>query len=136
MNSRVLSTFLNELDGITTENNDEEGGVLVVVTCSSISLLDDALIRPGRLHLHVHLDYPTEQERVDILTAALRNVACAPDVDAEAVLRSKMLFRPSGSDIAGLCRTAVENALREAIMRDQLNDIEERQWMVSSAHFS
>jgi len=68
--SRILSTFLNELDGIvglvgassSTDNSNsctgtEDGGgkgyhryesrILVIIACQNIDSLDEALIRPG-----------------------------------------------------------------------------------------
>eukprot|EP01031_Cornospumella_fuschlensis_P027457 gene27457-33160_t len=69
LHNRILSTFLNELDGIVSHTsqkayNDQREGVksqryedvvLVVVVCRDVNMLDEALIRPGRLHEHVHL---------------------------------------------------------------------------------
>lgn len=61
--NRILSTFLNELDGVGTEAIVETDGgtttagagttqggeqvVFVIVSCADISQLDEALIRPG-----------------------------------------------------------------------------------------
>jgi SpoVK/Ycf46/Vps4 family AAA+-type ATPase len=50
--NRILSTFLNELDGVTGERNHQyvisnDSQVFVIAACSSLELLDEALIRPG-----------------------------------------------------------------------------------------
>lgn len=58
--NRILSTFLNELDGIGSELAVNEGTaskpgsregdeqiVFVVVSCSDVQQLDEALVRPG-----------------------------------------------------------------------------------------
>lgn len=64
LHGRILSTFLNELDGIvssgggngSSDNDDSEGGqnreqgspqVLVIAACQDIANLDEALVRPG-----------------------------------------------------------------------------------------
>jgi transitional endoplasmic reticulum ATPase len=129
LNSRVLSTFLNELDGITGQkdsggstNDNNEGGVLVVVTCSSLSILDEALIRPGRLHVHIHLDFPTAAEVKQIMEVKLSNLPVADDVTVDSVLQRLNLFQPTASDLNGICRRAVEAALREAITDDKHHD--------------
>lgn len=47
--NRILSTFLNELDGIAVANSSSSlsSFVLVIVACKSLDILDEALIRPG-----------------------------------------------------------------------------------------
>jgi SpoVK/Ycf46/Vps4 family AAA+-type ATPase len=126
LNSRILSTFLNELDGITGENCGDEGGVLVVVTCSSIEVLDDALTRPGRLHQHFYLGFPTADDMIDILALKMHSIPRDADASAENILASLPQIRRTGSDIAGLCGRAVEYALREAIRgncADNINNL-------------
>lgn len=58
--NRILSTFLNELDGVGShsikglddaasmvQSDTDEQVVFVAVSCSDIEKLDEALIRPG-----------------------------------------------------------------------------------------
>lgn len=54
LHNRVLSTFLNELDGILSHAGQHaarraayEDVVLVVVVCRDQNMLDEALVRPG-----------------------------------------------------------------------------------------
>ncbi len=58
LHSRVLSTFLNHLDGISAAtvtgsiskdraDAASDGSVLVICACSNADDLDDALVRPG-----------------------------------------------------------------------------------------
>ncbi len=56
IHNRILSTFLNELDGVSVptnvQNNHDkkislETTVFVLAACKDIKLLDEALIRPG-----------------------------------------------------------------------------------------
>lgn len=63
LHNRILSTFLNELDGILSHASQHaypgraggrrgqriayEDVVLVVVVCRDMSMLDEALVRPG-----------------------------------------------------------------------------------------
>ncbi|KAI9324100.1 P-loop containing nucleoside triphosphate hydrolase protein [Zopfochytrium polystomum] len=51
---RVLSTLLNEMDGVT----EQRRGVLVVATSRAPWALDAALVRPGRLEQVVHVPPP------------------------------------------------------------------------------
>lgn len=144
MNTRVLSTFLNELDGVTSGFSilSNEDTVLVIVACQNLQRLDSALIRPGRLHLHYHLHIPGDTDILDILRVHLLNmplqdsttVDCSKSnsdsnisdstemnaVSAEAVfelLHSTCLHRQSltGADISGVCKRAKQIALSHAI---------------------
>jgi SpoVK/Ycf46/Vps4 family AAA+-type ATPase len=57
LHNRILSTFLNELDGISASSPDIvdlhqkrtsiESTVFVLAACKDLSQLDEALIRPG-----------------------------------------------------------------------------------------
>lgn len=54
LHGRILSTFLNELDGIVSgpksgEGSRDEGSqqVLVIAACQNVAHLDEALVRPG-----------------------------------------------------------------------------------------
>ncbi|KAI8908472.1 P-loop containing nucleoside triphosphate hydrolase protein [Gorgonomyces haynaldii] len=62
VNERVLSTLLNEMDGIS-----ENDGVIYVCCTNRPWELDDALIRPGRLDHLVYLPLPDESSRLDII---------------------------------------------------------------------
>ncbi len=57
---RLLSTFLNEMDGVTGRNSV---GVICVGTTTRPDELDDALLRPGRLDHLVYMALPSEAER-------------------------------------------------------------------------
>ena len=47
LHGRVLSTFLNELDGVVARESGPESAVLVLAACSEVEALDEALLRPG-----------------------------------------------------------------------------------------
>ena len=50
VNARILSTLLNEMDGIGLKRD-----ILVLGTCRDISRCDDALLRPGRLDVLIQV---------------------------------------------------------------------------------
>ena len=121
--NRILSTFLNELDGISNrgENtgNSFEHEVLVVTACLDIKLLDEALIRPGRLHYHILLDKPGYDDVVDILEHEIKRSnrnAYDEEVNIPFIATSIMPINPSSSTIISLCKQAIAIALREAIV--------------------
>ncbi|KAI8847406.1 P-loop containing nucleoside triphosphate hydrolase protein [Chytridium lagenaria] len=64
LHERILSTLLNEMDGVSSRE-----GVMVVGTTSKPEKLDDALLRPGRLDQHIYIPLPTLHDRLSILTS-------------------------------------------------------------------
>lgn len=59
---RVVNQFLCYLDGVSNLE-----GVFILAASSKPHLIDPALLRPGRIDKHVFLDYPTSEERFDLL---------------------------------------------------------------------
>lgn len=51
-NAATLSGMLNAIDGVATPH-----GLVVVMTTNNREVLDEALIRPGRVDLEMHIDY-------------------------------------------------------------------------------
>jgi transitional endoplasmic reticulum ATPase len=73
---RVLSTILNELDGV-----DSAGGVILVGATNRLDMIDPALLRPGRFDHLVHVPLPDAKGRHDILLKCSRNMKMSADVD-------------------------------------------------------
>lgn len=115
VNSRILSTFLNELDGI--QGGSAGAGVVVVVTCRLFDSLDEALVRPGRLQHHIHLSYPSTEDVQAIISARL-----GPARDEIAQIRQGCMEAGDGlvtcADVDGLCQLAVRSQLREKILKE------------------
>lgn len=53
---RVLSTLLNEMDGICGNSNSKKN-VLVIGATNRRDLIDDALLRPGRFDRHIYVHF-------------------------------------------------------------------------------
>jgi SpoVK/Ycf46/Vps4 family AAA+-type ATPase len=73
---RVLSTLLNEMDGIETSV-----GVIVVAATNRVHAIDPALLRPGRFDAIVQVPLPSPADRADILRIHTRDMTLAHDVD-------------------------------------------------------
>jgi cell division protease FtsH len=73
---QTLNQLLACMDGVDSSNN----GVIVVGATNRASLLDPALLRPGRFDRIVQIDLPDAQGRADILAVHTRNLKLAPDV--------------------------------------------------------
>lgn len=101
----ILATLLTEMDGVAGAE-----GILVVAATNRPHALDPALLRPGRLELHIHVPLPDEAGRVEILGVHTRAVPLAPDVDLRALAAATGGF--SGAELEGLCREAAMAGLR------------------------
>lgn len=65
LGGRLLTTLLNELDGIDTTDS----GVVLVACTTDIESVDPAFLRPGRMDSHIHLPYITDPETISRLIA-------------------------------------------------------------------
>jgi transitional endoplasmic reticulum ATPase len=105
---RVVSQLLTELDGL-----EELEDVVVVATSNRPDLIDNALLRPGRLDRHVHVPVPDEDARRAILDVHTRNKPLADDVDLDSVARRTEGY--VGADLEAVAREASMAATREFI---------------------
>ncbi|KAG3108429.1 hypothetical protein PI124_g11113 [Phytophthora idaei] len=127
--ARVLSTFLNEMDGVGsqrvtassvshTEGSSiaDSGGILVVAATNRKDALDAALVRPGRIDKTVEIGFPTHEDVEDILALYTRKMPLADDVNIqELAARPRGSRTFTGADIAAVCKEAAFRALREDI---------------------
>lgn len=72
VSERLLSTLLNEMDGVI-----DSTGILVIGCTRNIQMLDDALIRPGRLDHHIEVGLPSPVDIEQILRAFLGHLHIA-----------------------------------------------------------
>ncbi|RHZ60951.1 hypothetical protein Glove_350g136 [Diversispora epigaea] len=70
VNGRVLSTLLNEMDGI-----QELKDVLVIGCTNRSDRIDDAILRPGRIDQLLYVGFPTKQDQINICKVILQRIA-------------------------------------------------------------
>jgi SpoVK/Ycf46/Vps4 family AAA+-type ATPase len=105
---RIVTTFLTEMDGIF-----HTSGVFVLAATSRKEALDSALLRPGRLDLHITLSLPDTPARLAILKGyATKMPLPADDIMNALAAATKGL---SGADLVNLCREAAMTSLRESL---------------------
>lgn len=112
---RVLSTLLNEMDGLDTTT---EAQVVVVAATNRLDMLDEALLRPGRFDNVLAVRPPqTAAERLAVLRVHARGMSLAAGV-AEAVLprlaaQEEATGGLSGAQLEAVCREAGLACMRE-----------------------
>ncbi|XP_049539461.1 spermatogenesis-associated protein 5-like protein 1 [Anopheles darlingi] len=110
VNMGVLSTLLLEMDGIGQAQQSasalsaDANRVVVLAATNRPDMVDDALLRPGRLTKLIHIPAPDEGTRLSILRKIAEGIPLAPDVDLTLVATRTERF--SGADLNNLCSQA------------------------------
>ncbi|GAB2234394.1 hypothetical protein Drorol1_Dr00003645 [Drosera rotundifolia] len=105
---RVVNQFLTELDGVEVLS-----GVFVFAATSRPDLLDAALLRPGRLDRLLFCDFPSVEDRLDILAVLSRKLPLADDVELAVIAHLTEGF--SGADLQALLSDAQLAAVQELL---------------------
>eukprot|EP00578_Thalassiosira_sp_NH16_P006297 CAMPEP_0181121864 /NCGR_PEP_ID=MMETSP1071-20121207/24983_1 /TAXON_ID=35127 /ORGANISM="Thalassiosira sp., Strain NH16" /LENGTH=906 /DNA_ID=CAMNT_0023206747 /DNA_START=72 /DNA_END=2792 /DNA_ORIENTATION=+ len=119
--SRILTTLLNEMDGITNAGGKQ--GVLVVATTNRLDAIDAALLRPGRLEEHVLLSNPKSICIRDILKIQTEKMPLNDDVDLTRLSGMLELSQASCAEIEGICRDACLIAMRRCSEKAMLDNL-------------
>ena len=132
----VVSQILTELDGM-----EELKNVTILAATNRPDMLDDALLRPGRLERHIYVPAPDEVSRKKIFEVYLGGETgsiLAKDVDVDELVKHTEGY--AGADIESLVREAKMAAMREFILtmgdRDEKDRIDAiKNVMLTKAHF-
>ncbi|BGP68048.1 transport between ER and Golgi ATPase protein [Rhodotorula toruloides] len=108
----VVNQLLSKMDGVDQLNN-----ILLIGMTNRMDMIDEALLRPGRLEVHIEISLPDEQGRVQILTihtAKMRqNGVMGRDVDLLELATLTKNF--SGAEIGGLVKSATSFAFNRHV---------------------
>lgn len=115
-NSGVHDTVVNQLlakiDGVEQLNN-----ILVIGMTNRRDMIDEALMRPGRLEVQMEISLPDENGRSQILNIHTRRMRefkkINPDVDCRELATLTKNF--SGAELEGLVRAAQSTAMNRLI---------------------
>ena len=80
-------------------------------------ILDEALIRPGRLDQLIYIPLPDKPSRLNIFKANLRKSPVHPNVNMNFCADLTEGF--TGADITELCQRACKAAIRESIAAEE-----------------
>lgn len=108
----VVNQLLSKIDGVNSLNN-----ILVIGMTNRKDMIDEALLRPGRLEVHVEISLPDEEGRQQILrihTAKMReNNMLGDDVRIESLATQTQNY--SGAELEGVCKSAASYALNRHV---------------------
>lgn len=129
----IVNQLLTKIDGVDALNN-----ILLIGMTNRKDMLDEAMLRPGRLEVHIEIGLPDEKGRIQILNIhsnrMSENEFLGADVDLAELARRTGNF--SGAEIEGLVKSAVSFALmRQVDMNDIGAPIDEENIKVTMADF-
>ncbi|KAI2622823.1 P-loop containing nucleoside triphosphate hydrolase protein [Xylaria nigripes] len=103
----VVNQLLSKLDGVDQLNN-----ILLIGMTNRKDMIDDALLRPGRLEVHLEISLPDEPGRLEIIkihTSKMKtNGLLNPDVNLDELASLTKNF--SGAELNGLVKAAASFA--------------------------
>ena len=117
----IVNQLLTKIDGVDALNN-----ILLIGMTNRKDMLDEAILRPGRLEVHIEIGLPDEAGRHQILkihsSKMSENEFLGRDVDVAELARRTKNF--SGAEIEGLVKSAVSFALARQIDFQNLSSME------------
>ncbi|KAL4613568.1 paraplegin [Arapaima gigas] len=105
---QTLNQLLVEMDGMVSTDH-----VIVLASTNRADILDNALMRPGRLDRHIFIDLPTLQERKEIFELHLKILKLTQPAEFYSLRLAELTPGFSGADIANICNEAALHAARE-----------------------
>ncbi|KAH0840245.1 P-loop containing nucleoside triphosphate hydrolase protein [Lanmaoa asiatica] len=108
----VVNQLLSKMDGVDRLNN-----ILVIGMTNRADLIDEALLRPGRLEVHMEISLPDAEGRYQILrihTAKMRtNKVMDNDVNLQEL--AQLMKNYSGAEIEGFVKSATSFAFNRHV---------------------
>merc|ERR1711933_549324 len=117
----VVNQLLSMIDGVNALNN-----VLIIGMTNRKDLLDDALLRSGRLEVHIEIGLPDEEGREQIFRIHTKSLRDNGFLD-ENISISELAKRTknyTGAEIEGVVRSAVSYAMQTPIDVDNIGKID------------
>ncbi|CAN8275346.1 unnamed protein product [Cochlearia groenlandica] len=129
----IVNQLLTKIDGVESLNN-----VLLIGMTNRKDMLDEALLRPGRLEVHIEIGLPDEAGRLEILKIHTKmmkeNSFLAADVNLQELAARTKNY--SGAEIEGIVKSATSYALnRHLNMEDLSKPVDEENIKVTMDDF-
>ena len=120
-----VNQLLTKLDGVEEMNN-----VLVICLTNRKDLIDSALLRPGRLEVHIEIKKPNREGREEILYILLKPIVLGGYVSFDDAKKwcnvlADRTYGYTGADLTGLVRNAASFAIERSLSQlQEANDME------------
>ncbi|KAF3624138.1 hypothetical protein CQW23_01855 [Capsicum baccatum] len=117
--------FMDEIDSIGSarmESGSGNGDSEVLMATNRIDILDQALLRPGRIDRKIEFPNPNEESRFDILKIHSRKMNLMRGIDLKKI--AEKMNGASGAELKAVCTEAGMFALRERRVHVTQEDFE------------
>ncbi|KAF7151686.1 hypothetical protein RHSIM_Rhsim02G0193400 [Rhododendron simsii] len=114
---RTMLELLNQLDGFEASNK-----IKVLMATNRIDILDQALLRPGRIDRKIEFPNPNGESRWDILKIHSRRMNLMRGIDLKKI--AEKMNGASGAELKAVCTEAGMFALRERRVHVTQEDFE------------
>jgi len=134
VNDSVVNQLLSKMDGVDALNN-----ILIIGMTNRKDMIDEAILRPGRLEVHVEIGLPDAKGRDQILRIhtgemVKHNRLSKAAIDhIPAIVENTKNF--TGAEMAGLVRSAASFALAKTIDAKNLSATDFNSVMVEADDF-
>ena len=110
----VVNQLLSKIDGVDSLNN-----ILLIGMTNRKDMIDDALLRPGRLEVHVEIGLPDTKGRLSILHIHTQNMNKSNRLHSDVIERMDEIAEKtknfSGAELEGLVKAATSYALTRCV---------------------
>ena len=110
----ILSQMLTEMEDAGTSN------IIIVGITNRPDLIDNSMLRNGRLDVVLFVQPPDEKSRLDIIKILVDGMPLASDINLNEIAVSTQNY--TGADLASLCREAAINAMQRDSSKISSND--------------
>lgn len=114
---RTMLELLNQLDGFEASQN-----IKVIMATNRMDILDEALLRPGRIDRKIEFPSPDESARLEILKIHSRKMNLTRNIRLRAI--AEKTGGCSGAELKAVCTEAGMFALRERRVHITQEDFE------------
>lgn len=108
--SRVVNQLLTEMDGAQSR-----GRVFVIGATNRLELIDEAMLRAGRLDKKLEIPLPDLNARIDILQKIIKRIPNHDEINVETLTQiAEKCVGFSGADLEALSTEATQKAIQES----------------------
>lgn len=130
----IVNQLLSKIDGVDSLNN-----ILIIGMTNRLDMIDEAILRPGRLEIHIEISLPSEDGRLQILQIKTANMKKNKRITQE-VLDGLPEFAHrtknyTGAELEGLVRNAASFALARNVDASKMKAIDPKNLMVEKEDF-
>uniref|UniRef100_A0A1I7UUH7 AAA domain-containing protein n=1 Tax=Caenorhabditis tropicalis TaxID=1561998 RepID=A0A1I7UUH7_9PELO len=114
--ARLVNQLLTEMDGVEGRQK-----VFLIGATNRPDIVDAAILRPGRLDKILFVDFPSVEDRVDILRKSTKNGTrplLSDDIDFHEIAKLPELSGFTGADLAALIHESSLLALQAKVLQN------------------